>query len=134
MKHIEHVGIAVKDMAAAQEQWQLLLNRLPYKEEVVESEGVRTLFFETGESKIELLEAMNADSPIAKFIEKRGEGIHHIALSVKDIKYEMSRLKEAGFVLLSEEPKLGADNKWVCFVHPKSSGGVLLELVQEVEI
>jgi methylmalonyl-CoA/ethylmalonyl-CoA epimerase len=131
MQKIEHLGIAVKDIAAANKTYEALLGVAPYKEERVESEGVATSFFRVGESKIELLEATNPDSPIAKFIEKKGEGIHHIAFAVEDIRSEMNRLKEAGFVLLNEEPKPGADNKLVCFLHPKGSHGVLVELCQE---
>jgi methylmalonyl-CoA/ethylmalonyl-CoA epimerase len=104
-----------------------------YKRESVESEGVETSFFRCGESKIELLEALNPDSPIAKFIEKRGEGIHHIAFAVKDIKAEIRRLKKEGFIVLNDEPKKGADNKLVAFLHPKSANGVLVELCQEIE-
>ena len=103
----------------------------PYKEEVVESEGVRTSFFKAGPNKIELLEATNPESPIAKFIEKRGEGIHHVAYAVEDIAAEMDRLKREGFRLLNDAPKAGADNKWVCFLHPKDAGGTLIELCQD---
>ena len=108
-----------------------IFNTAPYKEEVVESEGVKTSFFQLSESKIELLEASKPNSPIAKFIEKRGEGIHHIAFEVTDIWAEMKRLEGEGFVLLSDEPKHGADNKLVCFLHPKNTNGVLIELCQE---
>jgi methylmalonyl-CoA/ethylmalonyl-CoA epimerase len=132
MRKVEHIGIAVKDMAKADELFSKLFNRKPYKKEVVESEGVATSFFMMGESKIELLEALNPESPIAKFIEKKGEGIHHIAYDVEDITAEMKRLKEEGFILLSETPKKGADNKLVCFLHPKSTNGVLIELCQEI--
>ena len=128
--HLEHLGIAVSNLTAARELYTKLLNVAPYKEEVVEDQGVTTLFFMTGESKIELLEATRPDSPIAKHIEKRGEGIHHVAFEVKDIHAEMERLRKEGFRLLSEEPTVGADNKLVCFVHPKSAGGVLVELCQ----
>ncbi|MGR6087717.1 MAG: methylmalonyl-CoA epimerase [Arcticibacter sp.] len=131
MDKIEHIGIAVKDLKTAGETYTKLLGRAPYKTESVESEGVNTMFFETGESKIELLEATNADSPIARFIDKKGEGIHHIAFAVADIRSEMRRLESEGFTLLNPEPKLGADNKWVCFLHPKGSHGVLVELCQE---
>ena len=133
MNKIEHIGIAVKDIAAANEIYTKLLGYAPYKTEAVASEGVQTSFFICGESKVELLEATAADSPIAKFIEKRGEGIHHIAFSVDNIVAEMERLKKEGFILLNEEPKKGADNKWVAFLHPKSSNGVLVELCQEIE-
>lgn len=132
MKKIEHIGIAVKNLEQANALFEKLLGRAPFKTEKVEREGVTTSFFQTGESKIELLEATNAESPVSKFIEKRGEGIHHIAFEVKDIRAEMKRLAAEGFVLLNEEPQRGADNKWVCFVHPKSSNGVLVELCQEI--
>lgn len=131
MHKIEHIGIAVKDLQTAGDTYSKLLGIAPYKTERVESEGVNTLFFETGESKVELLEATHADSPIARFIEKRGEGIHHIAFAVSDIKAEMKRLSDEGFTLLNTEPKMGADNKWVCFLHPKNSHGVLVELCQD---
>jgi methylmalonyl-CoA/ethylmalonyl-CoA epimerase len=131
MTRIEHIGIAVKDLAAAEEIYARLLGVPSYKREAVESEGVITSFFKTGPNKIELLESTKADGPIAKAIEKRGEGIHHIAFEVADIRAEMDRLKAEGFILLNEEPKRGADNKLVCFVHPKSANGVLVELCQE---
>lgn len=131
MIRIEHIGIAVKDLAAAEEIYARLLGVPSYKREAVESEGVITSFFKTGPNKIELLESTKADGPIAKAIEKRGEGIHHIAFEVADIRAEMDRLKAEGFILLNEEPKRGADNKLVCFVHPKSANGVLVELCQE---
>lgn len=133
MEKIEHLGIAVKTLAASNSLFEKLLGVPPYKEEEVLSEGVKTSFFQVGESKIELLEASNPESPIARFIEKKGEGIHHIAFAVADIRSEMERLRSEGFVLLNEEPKVGADNKWVCFLHPKSSNGVLIELCQERE-
>ena len=129
--HIEHIGIAVADAAQAVARFTTILGQPPYKEEVVEREGVRTIFFRTGESKIELLEATRADSPVAKFLAKKGEGLHHIALAVTDIRAEMVRLKAEGFELLSEEPKPGADGKLIVFLHPKSTGGVLLELCQD---
>ena len=132
MNKIEHIGIAVSDLSAAGSLYEKLLNTTIYKTEDVASEGVTTAFLQCGPNKIELLEASSADSPIAKFIEKRGEGVHHIAFEVDDIVAEMARLKQEGFVLLSDEPKLGADNKLVCFVHPKGVGGVLVELVQGV--
>lgn len=131
MTNIEHIGIAVKDLEKSNKLFEALLNSKPYKVETVESEHVSTSFFKTGETKIELLEASSPDSAIAKFIEKKGEGIHHIAFTVSDIKSEMQRLKKEGFVVLNEEPKMGADNKWVCFLHPKSTNGVLIELCQE---
>lgn len=133
MKKIEHIGIAVKNISEANKIYETLLGHAPYKSERVESEGVETSFFQSGESKIELLEATKPDSAIAKFIEKRGEGIHHIAFAVTDIVSEMKRLKKEGFVLLNETPKRGADNKLVAFVHPKSAHGVLVELCQEIE-
>jgi len=131
MRKIEHIGIAVKDIAGAGIIYEKLLNTKVYKIEDVESEGVKTAFLQTGPNKIELLEPTSADSPISKFIEKRGEGIHHIAFDVEDIVAEMERLKKEGFVLLNETPKQGADNKLVCFIHPKSANGVLIELCQE---
>ena len=130
-RKIEHIGIAVKDMNDSNELFEKLLGTSSYKIEKVLSEGVNTSFFKVGESKIELLSAEHEDSPIAKFIEKKGEGIHHIAFDVEDILAEMKRLKELGFQLLNEEPKDGADNKLICFVHPKSANGVLVELCQE---
>lgn len=133
MEKIEHIGIAVSNLEQAEKTYSSLLNTKPYKRESVESEGVSTSFFMCGESKIELLEATNPDSPIAKFIAKKGEGIHHIAYAVKDIKSEMQRLKNEGFKLLNEAPKKGADNKLVAFLHPKDSHGVLVELCQEIE-
>ena len=131
MKHVEHIGIAVLSLKEANERYERLLGQKAYKTEVVESEGVTTAFYKTGETKIELLEATRPDSPIAKFIEKRGEGIHHIAYAVDDIRAEMERLRQEGFRLLNDTPKPGADNKWVCFLHPKDAGGVLVELCQE---
>lgn len=133
MNKIEHIGIAVKDLKAAGKIYETLLNIKCYKTEKVKSEGVETAFYEVGESKIELLGATNAESPIAKFLEKRGEGIHHIAFGVDDIHAEILRLKEEGYVLLSDKPKKGADNKLVAFLHPKSANGVLVELCQEIE-
>ena len=131
MKKIEHIGIAVKDIATSNELFAKLFGEAHYKMETVESEGVSTSFFQVGPNKIELLEATRPDSPIAKFIEKKGEGIHHIAFDVEDIHAEMERLRKEGFVLLNEQPKEGADNKLVAFLHPKSSNGVLIELCQE---
>lgn len=130
-RKIEHIGIAVKDMNNSNELFEKLLGTSSYKIEKVLSEGVNTSFFKVGDSKIELLSAEHEDSPIAKFIEKKGEGIHHIAFDVEDIHAEMKRLKDLGFQLLNEEPKDGADNKLICFVHPKSANGVLVELCQE---
>jgi methylmalonyl-CoA/ethylmalonyl-CoA epimerase len=133
VKKVEHIGIAVKDFSKSNCLFGQLLGLEPYKVEMVESEGVNTSFFQAGETKIELLEALHNDSPIAKFIEKRGEGIHHIAFEVEDIEAEMERLKKEGFTLLNEKPKKGADNKLVCFVHPKTANGVLVELCQEIK-
>lgn len=132
MIRIEHIGIAVKDLSEAEQTYGRLLGAPSYKREAVEREGVITSFFQVGPNKIELLESTTPDGPIAKAIEKRGEGIHHIAFEVQDIRAEMARLKGEGFQLLSEEPKRGADNKLVCFVHPKSATGVLVELTQEI--
>ncbi|MDI9878783.1 methylmalonyl-CoA epimerase [Flectobacillus longus] len=132
MQHVEHIGIAVKSLSESNTLFSKLLGVSPYKQEGVESEGVLTSFFQTGQTKIELLEATNPDSPIAKFIEKKGEGIHHIAFEVEDIETEMARLKSEGFILLNEVPKKGADNKLVCFLHPKSTNSVLVELCQTI--
>ena len=132
MDKIEHIGIAVKDLEAANKVYTSLFGEAPYKTETVESEGVSTSFFKIGESKIELLEATTEDSAIAKFIAKKGEGIHHIAFAVNDIKAEMVRMRNEGFIVLNDEPKKGADNKLVCFLHPKSTTGVLIELCQEI--
>ncbi len=133
MLKIEHIGMAVKDFTTAIPLFEKLLNSPCYKTELVESESVNTAFFQKGESKIELLESTSPEGVIARFIEKKGEGIHHIAFEVADIKAEMARLKGEGFVLLNEEPKKGADNKLVCFLHPKHTNGVLVELCQEME-
>lgn len=129
---IEHLGIAVKDLEKAKSVYESLLGSSCYKVEAVESEGVSTAFFKTGENKIELLEATNENSAIAKFIAKKGEGIHHVAFDVQDIETEMERLRKEGFTVLNEKPKKGADNKLVCFVHPKDTNGVLIELCQEI--
>ena len=134
MKKVEHIGIAVNSLETAGDIYQKLLNTGIYKVEEVASEGVKTAFLQCGPNKIELLEATNPDSPIAKFIAKKGEGIHHIAFDVDDIVAEMARLRAEGFILLNDEPKRGADNKLVCFVHPKSAGGVLVELCQEATL
>lgn len=131
MLKIEHLGIAVADLQKSIPLFEQLLNTPCYKTEVVENEGVSTAFFQTGESKIELLEATRPDSPISKFIDKKGQGIHHIAFEVENIHAEMKRLSALGFELLSEEPKNGADNKLICFLHPKTTNGVLIELCQE---
>lgn len=133
MKKIEHLGIAVKNLKESNKLFEKLLGIPPFKEEEVESEGVKTSFFMNGPNKIELLEATSRDSPIAKFIEKKGEGIHHIAFDVEDIVSEIERLKAEGFIVLNETPKKGADNKLVAFLHPKSTNGVLIELCQEIK-
>jgi methylmalonyl-CoA/ethylmalonyl-CoA epimerase len=138
LTNVEHIGIAVRDIATSNDLFTKLLNVAPYKAETVESEGVITSFFKVNpghgrQTKIELLEAANPDSPIAKFLEKKGEGIHHLAFEVDDIVAEMERLKNEGFTLLSETPKRGADNKLVCFLHPKGTNGVLVELCQEIK-
>jgi methylmalonyl-CoA/ethylmalonyl-CoA epimerase len=132
MNKIEHIGIAVKNLQNSGLIYEKLLGVKSYKTESVGSENVLTQFFMVGENKIELLEASSEDSAIHKFIEKRGEGIHHIAFDVDDIYVEMARLKSEGFILLNEQPKQGADNKLVCFVHPKSANGVLIELCQSI--
>ncbi|WP_375238481.1 methylmalonyl-CoA epimerase [Aurantibacter sp.] len=132
MNNIEHIGIAVKDLETSNALFAKLFGKPHYKEESVESEGVNTSFFKVGSNKIELLEASKSDSPIAKFIEKKGEGIHHIAYDVDDIEAELKRLKTEGFIILNETPKKGADNKLVAFLHPKSTNGVLIELCQEI--
>jgi methylmalonyl-CoA/ethylmalonyl-CoA epimerase len=131
MKRIEHLGIAVPDLATAIPLYEALLNTPCYKQEGVESEGVKTAFFQVGASKIELLEATKSDSPIAKFLQKNGPGFHHVAFEVDDIENEISRLQAAGFELIHQQPKDGADNKRIAFLHPKSSGGLLVELCQE---
>lgn len=133
MIKVEHIGIAVKSMEQANELFKKLFGKAHYKIENVESENVATSFFQLGETKIELLEAENPQSAISKFIEKRGEGIHHIAFAVDDIRSEIKRLKGEGFIFISEEPQKGADNKLICFIHPKSANGVLVELCQEVK-
>ncbi|MEN9334605.1 MAG: hypothetical protein RLY35_1785 [Bacteroidota bacterium] len=133
IKKIEHLGIAVQDIQASNELFAKLLNTAPYKMEVVEREGVMTSFFQLGESKMELLQAMNPESPIAKYLEKNKQGIHHIAFDVDDIYAEMERLEKEGFVLLSNEPKAGADGKIIVFLHPKSTNGVLVELCQDAK-
>ena len=131
---LEHIGIAVEDLEAAEKLYTCLLNTPVYKQETVESEGVKTSFLRTGESKIELLEATSEDSPISKFLSKRGEGLHHIAFEVEDIHQEMERLRNEGYRLLNDSPKKGADNKWVCFVHPKDCNGVLVEICQSITL
>jgi methylmalonyl-CoA/ethylmalonyl-CoA epimerase len=132
MEHIEHLGIAVKDLEASILMYEVLLNTKCYKREEVKSENVITAFFQSGPNKVELLQATSEDSAIHKFIEKKGEGIHHVAFSVKNIRMEMERLSKDGFRLLNEQPKRGADNKLICFVHPKDTSGVLMELCQEI--
>lgn len=133
MRKIEHIGIAVKDLDVSNALFEKLFGAPAYKSEEVASEGVMTSFFENGPNKIELLAATSPDSPIAKFLEKKGEGIHHIAFDVEDINAEITRLKGEGFVVLNELPKKGADNKLVVFLHPKSTNGVLIELCQEIK-
>jgi methylmalonyl-CoA/ethylmalonyl-CoA epimerase len=133
MNKIEHIGIAVKNIDESNNLFTKLFGEPNYKTETVESEGVKTSFFKVGINKIELLEATKEDSPIAKFIDKKGEGIHHIAFDVDDIEAEVERLKTEGFIVLNEKPKKGADNKLVVFLHPKTTNGVLIELCQEIE-
>ena len=133
MRKIEHIGIAVKNLEESNDLFTKLFGAAPYKMEEVASEGVNTSFFMNGPNKIELLEATNEESPIAKFIAKKGEGIHHIAFDVEDIISEIERLKGEGFIILNEVPKKGADNKLVAFLHPKSTNGVLIELCQEIK-
>jgi len=133
MQKIEHLGIAVKNLEESVKTWTRLLGEPAYKTEEVAGEMVRTAFFRMGESKIELLEATSPESAIAKFIEKKGEGIHHIAFGVQDLKQEAERLKMEGFRALNTEPKAGADHKWVMFFHPKETGGVLIEICQDRE-
>jgi len=133
MNKIEHIGIAVKNLEASNKLFTSLLGAEPYKMEAVESEGVQTSFFKVGPNKIELLEGLSTDSPISKFIEKKGEGIHHIAFEVENIEEEILRLKKEGFTMIHEKAKKGADNKLIAFLHPKSSNGVLIELCQEIE-
>jgi methylmalonyl-CoA/ethylmalonyl-CoA epimerase len=132
MKNIEHIGIAVKDLDEANEVYAKLFGKPSYKTEVVESESVKTSFFKVGNQKIELLEGLHEESIITKYIDKRGEGFHHIAFEVDNINQEIERLKQEGFVVLSDTPKQGADNKLVVFLHPKSAHGVLIELCQEI--
>ncbi len=132
MNKVEHIGIAVQSLAEAIPLYEKLLNTPCYKTELVENERVNTAFFKTGENKIELLESTDPDGVIAKFIAKKGQGLHHIAFEVDDIVAEMRRLQQAGFTLLQEEPKKGADNKLICFLHPQSTQGVLIEICQEI--
>jgi methylmalonyl-CoA/ethylmalonyl-CoA epimerase len=133
MKKIEHIGIAVKDLTVSNKLFAALIGTPHYKIEEVESEGVNTSFFKSGPNKIELLEATNPESAIAKFIERKGEGIHHIAFAVDDIEAEIERLTKEGFTVINKSPKKGADNKLVTFLHPKSTNGVLIELCQEIK-
>ena len=133
MNKIEHIGIAVKDLKASNSLFEKLLGVPHYKIEEVASEGVRTSFFQAGPNKIELLEALDEEGPIAKFLDKKGEGVHHIAFAVDDIVSEMARLRAEGFTVLNKEPKKGADNKLVAFLHPKTTNGVLVELCQEIQ-
>jgi len=133
MLKVEHIGIAVKTLADSVPLFEKLLKSQCYKTETVESEKVNTAFFKTGDTKIELLESIDENGVIAKFIEKKGESLHHIAFEVENIESEMERLKSEGFILLNENPKRGADNKLVCFLHPKSTNGVLIELCEEIK-
>ena len=133
MQQIEHIGIAVKNLEISIPLFEKLLNSPCYKTEIVEGEKVNTAFFNKGDTKIELLESIDATGVISKFIEKKGEGLHHIAFEVADIEAEMERLKNEGFILLNDKPKAGADNKLVCFLHPKNTNGVLVELCQEIK-
>lgn len=132
MRKIEHIGIAVADLEKSNALFARLLGKEHFKTELVEGEGVETSFFQLGETKVELLQATRDDSPIAKFIERKSEGVHHIAFDVEDIQAEVERLKAEGFEILNETPKLGADNKLVVFLHPRSTNGVLVELCQEI--
>ena len=132
MNKIEHLGIAVKDGSASARLFELLLGAAPYKTETVESEKVDTIFYALGPNKIELLQSTDPDGTIAKFIDKKGEGFHHVAIAVDDIHAEIKRLSEAGFVFVNPKPKQGADNKLICFLHPKSTNGLLVELCQEI--
>jgi methylmalonyl-CoA/ethylmalonyl-CoA epimerase len=133
MKHIEHIGIAVKDLKLSIPLFEKLLNTKCRKTEIVESENVVTAFFQSGETKIELLQSHDENGVIQKFIDRRGEGIHHIAFEVEDMPAEIERLEKEGFIMLSREPRRGADNKLICFLHPKTSNGILIELCQEIK-
>jgi methylmalonyl-CoA/ethylmalonyl-CoA epimerase len=133
MQKVEHIGIAVSSLAISVPLFEKLLNSACYKTETIKEERVNTAFFRTGETKVELLESMDSEGVIARFVEKKGEGIHHIAFAVDNIEAEMNRLKEEGFLLLNEIPKKGADNKLICFLHPKHTNGVLIELCQEIK-
>ena len=132
MKKVEHIGIAVKNLESANKLFSKLFGKESYKSEKIDREGVTVSFFQIGDTKIELLEASSSESPITKFIEKKGEGLHHIAYEVEDIKTEMVRLEKLGFILISKEPQQGADNKLICFLHPKSTNGILVELCQSL--
>ncbi len=129
---LEHIGIAVSDLGLSDELFEKLLGEKSYKKERVDTEAVITSFYDVGNTKVELLEGSNEDSPISRFINKKGQGVHHIAFAVDDIEYEMNRLAALGFELLNEKPKKGADNKLICFLHPKTTNGVLIELCQEI--
>ena len=133
MLKIEHIGIAVRELSQSVPLFEKLLNASCYKQETVETEKVRTAFFQKGETKIELLESMDQEGVIAKYLDKKGEGLHHVAFAVEDMEAEMKRLKEEGFELLDKVPREGADNKWVCFLHPRHTGGVLVELCMEMD-
>ena len=133
MQKVEHIGIAVRTLAESVPLFEKLLNSQCYKTEVVESEMVNTAFFKTRDTKIELLESIDENGVISKFIDKKGEGLHHIAFDVENIEWEMERLKNEGFILLNDKPKKGADNKLVCFLHPKTTNGVLIELCEEIK-
>jgi len=134
MEKVEHIGIAVRSLASSIPLFERLLHSPCYKQESVDSEQVTTAFFDVGDTKIELLESSGPEGVISRFIDKKGEGVHHIAFRVADIRQEMERLRKEGFELLSSEPKRGADNKWVCFLHPRDTSGVLIELCQEIVI
>ena len=133
MQKIDHIGIAVKDLSVSIPVFEKILNTTCYKTEIVETEKVKTAFFKTGESKVELLESINNEGVIGRYIDHKGEGMHHVAFAVADIEAEMQRLLNEGFQLLNTVPKIGADNKLVCFLHPKNTNGVLIELCQEIE-
>jgi methylmalonyl-CoA/ethylmalonyl-CoA epimerase len=133
MSKVEHIGIAVKNLQDSISLFTKILNTTCYKIETVESEQVQTAFFKSGETKVELLESLHAEGVIAKFLDKKGEGVHHIAFNVDNIVQEMERLRSEGFIVLNDTPKKGADNKWVCFLHPKNTSGVLIELCQEID-
>ena len=133
MKNIEHIGIAVHDIETSNKLFAKIFGKIPYKSEIVESEGVQTSFFQIGKQKIELVSATNEESPISKYLIRNKEGLHHIAFNVEDIEKEMIRLKQEGILLLNDTPKKGADNKLICFLHPKDTNGVLIELCQEIK-